>query len=252
MYVEQQEIALGRDRVPWWKRAFDLLVCVVAIPILGLCTLFMMLLHKIYSPGPVLFRQERIGRNGRSFYCFKFRTMFVNSDCSIHQAYAVYVMGSRAPMVKLDMKSDSRLIPGAALIRASGLDELPQLVNVLKGEMSFVGPRPCLPSEFEHYTPWEKRRFEARPGLTGLWQVSGKNKTTFEEMIQLDIRYAQFLSPWLDAKIVLMTIPAIVMQLIDTAFPDNPSKTTQFPHPIVLENPVEVKESRGRRRYGET
>ena len=97
-----------------------------------------------------------------------------------------------------------------------GLDELPQLINVLRGEMSLVGPRPCLPYEYEKYLPWQKERFATVPGLTGLWQVSGKNKTTFVEMIQLDIKYAKNKTLWWDLKIILMTIPALIIQMLET------------------------------------
>jgi transcriptional regulator of met regulon len=96
------------------------------------------------------------------------------------------------------------------------LDELPQLINVLRGEMSLVGPRPCLPYEYDNYLPWQKERFETVPGLTGLWQVSGKNKTTFVEMIQLDIKYAKNKTLWWDLKIILMTVPAMVIQMLET------------------------------------
>jgi lipopolysaccharide/colanic/teichoic acid biosynthesis glycosyltransferase len=107
------------------------------------------------------------------------------------------------------------LIPGGWLLRASGLDELPQLLNVLNGDMSLVGPRPCLPYEYENYSPWQKERFNSTPGLTGLWQVSGKNRTTFEEMIRLDHAYTENLSLWLDAKIILLTVPALLLQIGD-------------------------------------
>lgn len=100
-------------------------------------------------------------------------------------------------------------------LRASGLDELPQLVNVLRGEMSLIGPRPCLPAEADLFQPWQRERFNALPGLTGLWQVSGKNKTTFEEMIRLDIRYAQTRSWWLDLKILLLTPATLISQMVE-------------------------------------
>ena len=101
-------------------------------------------------------------------------------------------------------------------LRASGLDELPQLINVLRGEMSLVGPRPCLPYEYDQYLPWQKDRFQTVPGLTGLWQVSGKNKTTFVEMVLLDIMYAKHKTLWWDLKIILMTVPALVIQMLET------------------------------------
>jgi lipopolysaccharide/colanic/teichoic acid biosynthesis glycosyltransferase len=119
-------------------------------------------------------------------------------------------------MVKMDARGDSRLIPGGWLIRASGLDELPQIINVLRGEMSLIGPRPCVPYEFEKYLPWQRERFNAVPGLTGLWQVSGKNRTTFEEMIRLDIQYSRNVSLWMDLKIILLTVPALLVQISDT------------------------------------
>jgi lipopolysaccharide/colanic/teichoic acid biosynthesis glycosyltransferase len=118
-------------------------------------------------------------------------------------------------MTKLDARSDPRLIPFGAALRATGLDELPQILNVLRGEMSIVGPRPCIPYEYELYEPWHRRRFDAVPGLTGLWQVSGKNRTTFDQMIRLDIDYAERASLWLDLTIMLKTLPALITQCVD-------------------------------------
>ncbi len=202
--------------MPLWKRAIDLACCLLALPFLALCTLIMTIVTKIVSPGPVFFRQERIGLNGRRFKIYKFRTMTVGADTSAHQVYFKDLMGSTAPMVKLDARGDSRLIPGGWLLRASGLDELPQLINVLRGDMSLVGPRPCIPSEFDNYLSWQKRRVDAVPGLTGLWQVSGKNRTTFDEMIRFDIQYAETVSLGLDLKIIFRTVPALVQQIYDT------------------------------------
>jgi len=129
------------------------------------------------------------------------------------------LMGTEAPMTKLDARKDPRLIPLGALLRATGLDELPQLINVVRGEMSIVGPRPCIPYEYELYQPWQRRRFDAVPGLTGLWQVSGKNRTTFNEMIRLDIEYSERLSFWLDLQIILRTLPALWQQCLDSRAP---------------------------------
>jgi len=173
------------------------------------------LVVKCGSAGPVLFRQERVGYRGRRFTCYKFRTMEVNADIEAHRRHAEHLIRSQEPMVKLDTCRDPRLVPLGALLRAGGLDELPQLINVLCGEMSLVGPRPCIPYEYEKYNNWHRRRFDAVPGLTGLWQVSGKNRTTFEEMIHLDIEYAECRSLWLDLKILLRTVPALRRQYSD-------------------------------------
>lgn len=202
--------------LPAWKRCIDLACCVAAMPVLAVGTLVMTVITKIVSPGPVFFRQERIGYKGRRFQIYKFRSMTLGADTSGHQSYYKDLIGTNAPMVKLDARGDSRLLPGAWLLRASGLDELPQLINVLRGEMSLVGPRPCIPKEFEQYLPWQQKRCDAMPGLTGLWQVSGKNRTTFEEMIRLDIKYSQRLSLWLDLKIIVLTLPSLLQQIYDT------------------------------------
>ena len=201
--------------LPVWKRAIDIAFSLAAMPVLALCTLMMAIVMKITSPGPVFFRQERVGLRGRRFKIFKFRTMVVDADTKTHKAHWDKLIHSSVPMVKLDTR-DSRLIPGGWLLRASGVDELPQLINVLRGDMSIIGPRPCIPYEYEQYLPWQRERFEATPGLTGLWQVSGKNRTTFEEMIHLDIHYVRNRSFWLDVKIVLRTAPALLLQVRDT------------------------------------
>ena len=194
----------------------DVLLILLALPFLIPFGLLIALLIRSVSKGPVLFRQERVGYLGRRFMCFKFRTMFVDADTTTHQGYLQELMNSNTPMQKMDSKGDPRIIPFGLLLRASGLDELPQLINVLRGEMSLVGPRPCLPYEYDKYLPWQKKRFGTAPGLTGLWQVSGKNKTTFVEMIQLDIKYARNKNLWWDLEIILMTIPALIIQMLET------------------------------------
>lgn len=201
--------------LPAWKRSLDLLFCAAVFPIFTLVTLFMAGIVRLTSPGPVLFKQERIGLGGRRFRIYKFRTMHVAADTRGHQQHFTALMTSNAPMQKLDAKGDSRLIPGAWLIRATGLDELPQIINVLRGEMSVVGPRPCIPYEFEHFTPDQRRRCESVPGLTGLWQVSGKNRTTFEQMIAFDCAYGRRRSLWLDVKIIFLTPVALLVQVCD-------------------------------------
>ncbi len=202
--------------VSQWKRPLDTLLILLALPFLIPLALLVALLIRSGSRGPVLFMQERVGHAGRRFRCFKFRTMFADTDTSTHQGHLHQLMNSNTPMTKMDAQGDPRIIPFGLLLRASGLDELPQLINVLWGEMSLVGPRPCLPYEYEKYLPWQKERFATVPGLTGLWQVSGKNKTTFVEMIQLDIEYAKTKNLWLDLKIILMTLPALLLQMLET------------------------------------
>ena len=199
-----------------WKRTLDVLLILLALPFLIPLALFIALLIRTVSIGPVLFKQEHVGHQGRRFMCFKFRTMFVDADTTLHRGHLHQLLNSNTPMMKMDSKGDPRIISFGVMLRASGLDELPQLINVLRGEMSLVGPRPCLPYEYDQYLPWQKERFETAPGLTGLWQVSGKNKTTFAEMIQMDIKYAKNKTLRWDSKIILMTIPALVIQMLET------------------------------------
>ncbi len=202
--------------LPVWKRALDIACSLAAMPVLLPLVTVIAVITKVSSPGPVLFKQARVGYRGKQFLCYKFRTMHMNADTAGHQAYLNQLMGSNAPMIKLDSKKDSRLIPGGWILRATGLDELPQIINVLRGEMSLVGPRPCIPYEYENYTIWQKERFASVPGLTGLWQVSGKNKTTFSEMIHFDIQYAKTKSLFLDVKIMALTFPTLLNQFVET------------------------------------
>lgn len=202
--------------MPLANRILDVLCCLLALPVLSFLALLMTVFTRLVSPGPVFFRQERVGLRGRRFKIFKFRTMHVDADQTIHQNHLKHLIESDAPMVKLDALHDSRLIPGGWILRASGFDELPQLINVLRGEMSLVGPRPCIPGEYEQFLPWQRERVNAVPGLTGLWQVSGKNRTTFDEMIKLDIHYARHPSLGLNLKIIILTPWAMAVQFYDT------------------------------------
>ncbi len=208
--------AVAGTCVPRWKRVLDITLILVSLPLLLPLMLSIAMLIRIVSAGPVLFRQERVGHMGGRFLCFKFRTMKVGNHAALHQGHLNRLLELNLPMKKMDAQGDPRIIPLGLLLRSSGLDELPQIINVLRGEMSLVGPRPCVPYEWEKYLPAQRERFSAQPGLTGLWQVSGKNKTTFEEMIQFDIDYARNKTLWLDCKIILKTIPALVTQVRDT------------------------------------
>jgi len=201
--------------IPRWKRTLDVAAILLAMPVLLPLAVVIAMAIRATSTGPFLFQQERVGYRRQRFMCLKFRTMYCGAETVTHQGHLNNLMASDAPMVKMDATGDSRIIPIGKLLRSSGLDELPQLINVLKGEMSLVGPRPCLPYEAEKYLPWQQERFNAAPGLTGLWQVSGKNRTTFTRMMQLDIEYTQTKSLWLDLKIIFKTIPALLVQMSD-------------------------------------
>jgi exopolysaccharide production protein ExoY len=198
------------EPLPSWKRILDLICVLLALPLLLPMGVLIAIFIKLVSPGPAFFRQQRVGLLGKKFMCLKFRTMRVNADTAVHQAHLKRLMTSNHPTRKLDCAGDKRLIFGGLILRSLGVDELPQLINVLRGDMSLVGPRPCTPYEYELYLPRHKRRCEVQPGLTGLWQVSGKNHTTFEEQIDLDLYYVDHKSLWFDLKIMALTLPAIL------------------------------------------
>ncbi len=184
------------------------------LPAWGLLMLAIAAGIKLVSRGPVLFRQERVGLGERKFVCLKFRTMRVNAETTTHREHLSHLLDSDAPMKKMD-HVDPRLIPCAWILRSTGLDELPQLFNVIRGDMSLVGPRPCTEYEFAKYKVWQRERFDALPGLTGLWQVNGKNRTTFSRMVELDILYSRTACLWLDLGIMFRTFPALLTQFID-------------------------------------
>ena len=215
--------------VPGWKRFIDLAMVTLLIPVWLPVMTLVALWVAITSPGPVFYRQPRIGFKGRRFMLIKFRTMKVNAETHVHEAYLEHLIASDRPMIKLDATGDPRLIFGGKFLRATGLDELPQIFNVLKGEMSLVGPRPCTVIEFERYAPEQRARVNALPGLTGLWQVNGKNRTTFREMIEMDIFYARNISLSLDLKIILRTPPAILGQFFETVQPLSRSSAQPTP-----------------------
>jgi lipopolysaccharide/colanic/teichoic acid biosynthesis glycosyltransferase len=202
--------------LPIWKRMLDLTVSLTALITLSPFFLFALILIKLVSPGPVIFRQERIGHMRRAFTLFKFRTMEVGTDVDAHARHMRKLIVKDSESRPLSKLEDSmRIIPYGRLLRATCIDELPQFFNVLRGEMSMVGPRPCLAYEADEYQRWHARRFDSVPGMTGLWQVRGKNRTTFKEMIRLDISYTQNLSLWLDLKIIFLTPVAIIRQIVE-------------------------------------
>ncbi len=206
---------LAQARVPSWKRVLDCTLVILAAPLWLPLAALVAGLVKMVSPGPALFPQERIGHLGARFRCLKFRTMKANADSTVHREHLHQLMTSNRPMQKLDNTGDSRLIPGGLWLRTLGLDELPQLLNILRGEMSLVGPRPTTAYEHEMFPARYRERCQALPGLTGLWQVNGKNRTTFERMMELDLLYVEKKSLVLDLKIIALTPSAILVQLWD-------------------------------------
>jgi lipopolysaccharide/colanic/teichoic acid biosynthesis glycosyltransferase len=198
------------------KRAIDILGSAALLLLLAPVLLITAALVKLKSPGPVFFRQERVGRMMKSFTMLKFRTMHVNADSKIHQEYVSSLIKAKAAShgtsgeQVFKLTADPRVTPIGRILRKTSIDELPQLINVLRGEMSLVGPRPPLHYEVEQYQRWHCRRvLEAKPGLTGLWQVAGRSRTTFDEMVRLDLRYARTRSLWTDIKILLATPGAV-------------------------------------------
>jgi len=204
-----------RKPIPLWKRAIDIFGASVGLVLFSPIFLLMAVYIKLVSPGPIFYKQIRIGLDGKPFQFWKFRTMKPQSDEKVHENYLKQLMKKDVPMTKLDLKNDDRIIPFGKLIRQSGLDELPQLINVLRGEMSLIGPRPSLPYEVEGFLPWHKRRFDVLPGMTGLWQVNGKNRTTFHQMMKFDVAYAKQYSFINDLMILLKTGPAIFRMVRD-------------------------------------
>jgi exopolysaccharide production protein ExoY len=208
--------AVSVSRVPGWKSVLDITCILLSLPVWLPLMVLLMLVTRIASPGPIFYRQKRVGLGGRHFFIWKFRTMKLSAETTPHEHYFQELMRVDRPMTKLDAHGDPRLAPFGRFLRASGLDELPQIFNVLCGEMSLVGPRPCLPNEFAHYQPWQRERVNGLPGLTGYWQVNGKNKTTFNEMIAMDLFYLKNMSVSLDLKIMFKTCSAIVEQLFES------------------------------------
>ncbi len=213
MLTEKLNISNGQVMPPW-KRLMDIFGAFCGLCLLSPVFMFLSLLIKTVSPGPVFFKQERIGFLGKKFICWKFRTMHVNNPENVHASYFSNLIKNEQAMKKLD-KQDARIIPFGRIIRKTGLDELPQLYNVLMGDMSLIGPRPCIKYEADNYELWQRRRFDTIPGITGLWQVNGKNKTTFNEMMRYDIRYTKKKNILTDTLILFKTLPAVIAQVLD-------------------------------------
>jgi len=198
------------------KRTSDLLIATLALTLLAPLWLLIALLIKLDSRGPVFYKQERVGMDGRIFLFYKFRTMLAGTDDSPHREYQRAYISGRAdsnlgdderPVFKL--RGDDRITRLGKILRQTSLDELPQLFNVLRGDMSVVGPRPPIPYEVENYQLWHRKRLDMKPGITGLWQVSGRNRLPFDEMVRMDLYYIENWSLLLDIKIILQTLPVM-------------------------------------------
>ena len=201
------------------KRVMDIAGSLVGLMLFSPLMFLTAIAIKISSSGPIIFKQYRFGKKGIHFAFYKFRSMQSNVDDQIHREYVTNLINGdlekinqgdeKTPLYK--MKSDPRVTPVGRIIRKTSIDELPQFLNVLKGEMSLVGPRPPIPYEVEKYEPWHLRRIlEVKPGITGLWQVDGRSTTSFDDMVRLDLRYVQNWSLWLDIKIILKTLKVFI------------------------------------------
>ncbi len=202
------------------KRAVDIAGSALGLVIAAPIFIAIALAIKLTSKGPVFFRQQRIGHFGKPFVFLKFRSMYLNNDPKVHLDYITQLISGKAERQPSNgnghgvykLTADPRITRVGALLRRTSLDELPQLINVLRGEMSLVGPRPPIPYEVDTYQTWHRRRvLEAKPGITGLWQVSGRSRVGFDEMVRLDVRYAMRRSLWLDLKILLLTPRAVIL-----------------------------------------
>ncbi|MBO9346644.1 sugar transferase [Chloroflexus sp. MS-CIW-1] len=206
-----------RLALSWWvirtklmsslKRVLDVTVAIIAIILTAPIMLITAILIKLESPGPVIFKQVRVGKDGEHFYCYKFRSMYVDAEQRLRELQAKNE--ADGPVFK--MKRDPRVTRVGRVIRKLSIDELPQLFNVLKGEMSLVGPRPALPSEVAKYTYEQIGRLHAIPGITGLQQVSGRSDLDFKRWVELDLQYIAEQSIWKDIEILLRTIPAVIL-----------------------------------------
>lgn len=201
------------------KRVLDIGGSIAALVLCSPLLVLIALAIKLTSKGPVLFKQERVGQYGLGFTFLKFRSMKRENDPSIHREYVRRLIGGQADLsgagqnqsAVYKIQNDPRVTRLGKFLRKTSLDELPQLINVLKGEMSLVGPRPPIPYELETYQTWHRRRVqEAKPGITGLWQVSGRSRLKFDDMVRLDLQYAKTWSLWLDIKILLRTPMAVL------------------------------------------
>jgi exopolysaccharide biosynthesis polyprenyl glycosylphosphotransferase len=218
-YPDLSQLAASRRILLIIKRAIDIIGSALALLVFSPIFAVIALAIKLTSKGPVFFKQERNGEHGKPFIFIKFRSMYTGNDTGVHrQWFYQFVSGAREKYQTngnnggvFKMTADPRITRVGRILRRTSLDELPQFINVLKGDMSLVGPRPPIPYEVDAYKPWHRGRIlEAKPGITGLWQVNGRSRVTFDDMVRLDLRYARTWSLWLDFKILLQTPGAVL------------------------------------------
>lgn len=194
------------------KRFFDVAFAIFGLILLSPVMITIAILVKLSSPGPVLYKQKRIGLYGKEFDFYKFRSMkpVDGEDEERKKKMIEFMKKGKTDGKDLKVVNEDRITWIGRIIRKTSLDELPQLFNVIKGDMSLVGPRPCLPYEFENYTEWQKRRVNVMPGCTGVWQVWGRSKVSFDDSVVMDIYYINNMSPWLDIQLIFQTIPVML------------------------------------------
>ena len=210
--IERRWIGTQRSFYPIMKRLIDFAISSIMMIFAAPIMLIVALAIRLDSPGPIIFRQTRIGKDHRPFTFYKFRSMYHKSDCAVHQQFIKGLINGEAPKGACTYKlaADKRITRVGKFIRKTSLDELPQLFNIIKGDMSMVGPRPPIPYEVAEYKDWHHRRLTVTPGLTGYWQVRGRSSVAFDDMVKMDITYVEQRSLLLDMVLFFQTIPAVL------------------------------------------
>lgn len=211
--IQRPSVKLINPSYHFAKRAFDLLIALLMLPILVPVFVTIGILIVLDSPGPVFFRQTRVGKDGREFQIYKFRTMVHKFDDSAHREYMKqFIQGGAEASENGDFKPPitKQITRVGAFLRKTSLDELPQMINIVQGNMSLVGPRPNVVWEVEEYDPWHTERLEVKPGITGLAQVHGRSSISFDEIVSYDVEYVRNQSLWLDFKIIIGTFLAVM------------------------------------------
>jgi len=209
--LSNSEVSPGRLLI---KRIFDVVFSTLVLICLGPCFLLIASIIKLTSKGPIFYQQVRVGKDGKEFNLYKFRSMVLDSDEDGERVQKAkeFIQNGKSDVIGFTkIVNVERITPIGRFLRKTSVDEMPQFFNVLKGDMSLVGPRPCLPYEYEFYDEWHKRRVSVLPGCTGLWQVSGRSEVGFDDMVVLDLYYIDNISPWFDLQLILKTIPVMVL-----------------------------------------